>query len=141
MQIIINLFIDVRDCFADLYLQAYPASIEDIPIQFTCEPNIVCPWTANLSRAIPHHFLQLTRSNSHFWMNSNSVQNTEYQTRKMNGNDLGVFRPFSTFSLFIWNIPFLKFGLYYFWHEKSSLRKIVSFFIRSRMNMIFVCKL
>ena len=141
MQIIINLFIDVRDCFADLYLQAYPASIEDIPIQVTCEPNIVCPWTANLPRAIPHHFLQLTRSNSHFRMNSNSVQNTEYQTRKMNGNGLGVFRPFSTFSLFIRNILFLKFGLYYFWHEKSSLRKIVSFFIRSRMNMIFVCKL
>ena len=108
MQIIINLFIDVRDCFADLYLQAYPASIEDIPIQVTCEPNIVCPWTANLSRAIPHRFLQLTLLNSHFRMNSNSIQNMEYQTRKMNGNGLGVFRPFSTFSLFIRNIPFFE---------------------------------
>ena len=38
-----------QTCSADLYLQAYPASIEDIPIQVTCEPNIVCPWTANLS--------------------------------------------------------------------------------------------
>jgi hypothetical protein len=62
-----------QTCLADFYRQAYPASIEDIPFQITYEPNIAYPWTANLSRTVPHPFLHLTHSNSHFWANSNSV--------------------------------------------------------------------
>ena len=83
----------------------------------------------NISRTIPHRFLHFTRSNSYFWTNSNLVRNTKYQIRKWNGNDLSVFSPtVFYFSLFIRNIPFLKFSLCRFWPTRSSaLEKLYLF--------------
>ena len=76
----------------------------------------------------PHRFLYLIRSNSYFWINLNSVRNSEHQIRNRNENGLDIFSTFFYFSTF--NSEYPEFEIRFkpnLTHYKSNLRKIIFF--------------
>ena len=80
------------------------------------------------SRTTRDRFLRLIRSNSYFQRNSNLVQNSEHQIRNRNENGFDIFPTVFYFSTFYSEYP--EFEIRFkpnLAHQKSNLRKIVSF--------------
>ena len=94
-----------------------------------------------ISRILPHRFLYLIRSNSHFRINSNSVRNLEHQIRNRNENGFDIFPTIFYFSTFNSEYPEFKIRFRNSVSLEFQPLKFVFFFIRSRKKMIFIWKL